>query len=131
MVYQGRIQVWSESAPTPFCQINHANAAYFRLFLVYFQVISATRPPPFGSCPPPFYISWIRPCLWTYNILPGLINYVYVKYWYSSFAFIIIVDRDAKFPGILKAVNFSQEDWEFQGNIGNFGKCLETLGILK
>ena len=43
---QGRIHVWSESAPaTPFWQINHANSAYFRLFWGYFGVISATRPP--------------------------------------------------------------------------------------
>ena len=43
--FQGRIHVWSESAPAPpFWQINHANSAYFRLFLGYFQVISATRP---------------------------------------------------------------------------------------
>ena len=54
---QGRIHVWSESAPAPpFWQINHANSAYFRLFLGYFRVISATRPPP------PFNISWIHPC---------------------------------------------------------------------
>ena len=39
--------------------------------------------------------------------------------------------RDAKFPGILKAVNFHREYWEFCGNIGNFGEYLETLGILK
>ena len=38
----------------PFWQINHANSAYFRLFLGYFRVISATRPPPFGSRPPLF-----------------------------------------------------------------------------
>ena len=29
----------------PFWQKNHANSAYFRLFLGYFQVISATHPP--------------------------------------------------------------------------------------
>ena len=29
----------------PFWQINHANSAYFRLFLGYFRVKSATRPP--------------------------------------------------------------------------------------
>ena len=29
----------------PFWQTNHANSAYFRLFLGYFRVISATRPP--------------------------------------------------------------------------------------
>ena len=54
---QGRIHVWSESAPPPpFWQINHANSAYFRLFLGYFGVISATRPPPFWiSAPPPFF----------------------------------------------------------------------------
>ena len=61
---QGRIHVWSESAPPPPWQINHANSAYFRLFLGYFRVISATRPP-FGSRPP-FYISWIHPWL-SYN----------------------------------------------------------------
>ena len=58
---QGRIHVWSESAPAPpFWQINHANSAYFRLLLGYFGVISATRPP-FWISAPPFYISWIRP----------------------------------------------------------------------
>ena len=31
--------------PPPFWPINHANSAYFRLFLGYFQLISATRPP--------------------------------------------------------------------------------------
>ena len=46
----------------PFWQINHANSAYFRLFLGYFRVISATRPPP-------FYISWIRP--WTLWLFSG------------------------------------------------------------
>ena len=38
----------------PFWQINHANSAYFRLFLGYFGVISANRPPLFtypGSSP--------------------------------------------------------------------------------
>ena len=40
--------------PPPFWQINHANSAYFRLFLGYFRVISAIRPPPFGSRPPLF-----------------------------------------------------------------------------
>ena len=42
----------------PFWQINHANSAYFRLFLGYFQVIWATRPPLFtypGSTP----VLWI------------------------------------------------------------------------
>ena len=46
----------------PFWQINHANSVYFRLFLGYFQVISATWPPVL-DLGPPFYISWIRPCL--------------------------------------------------------------------
>ena len=45
----------------PFWQINHTNSAYFRLFLGYFGVISATRPP-LLDLGPPFYISWIRPC---------------------------------------------------------------------
>ena len=40
----------------PFWQINHANSAYFRLFLGYFWVISATRAPPF----------WISAPLFTY-----------------------------------------------------------------
>ena len=39
--------------------------------------------------------------------------------------------RDAKFPGILKAVSFHREYWEFCGNIGNFWEYSETLGILK
>ena len=33
------------TGPPPFWKINHANSAYFRLFLGYFRVISATRPP--------------------------------------------------------------------------------------
>ena len=53
--FQGRIHVWSESAPPPpLWQINHANSAYFRLFLGYFQVISATWPPFWISPHPPF-----------------------------------------------------------------------------
>ena len=49
----------------PFWQVNHANSAYFRLFLGYFWFISNTRPP-FWILPPPlFYISWIRP--WSTN----------------------------------------------------------------
>ena len=48
-----------------FWQMNHANSVYFRLFLGYFRVISATRPPPFGS----------RPLLFTYpGSTPALIN---------------------------------------------------------
>ena len=35
----------------PLWQINHANSAYFRLFLGYFRVISATRPPFWISAP--------------------------------------------------------------------------------
>ena len=35
----------------PFWRINHANSAYFRLFLGYFGVISATRPPFWISVP--------------------------------------------------------------------------------
>ena len=41
----------------PFWQINHTNSAYFRLFLGYFGVISAT-PPPFGSRPPPPFFTY-------------------------------------------------------------------------
>ena len=40
----------------PFWQINHAHSAYFRLFLGYFRVISATWPPPFRSQPPFLHI---------------------------------------------------------------------------
>ena len=43
----------------------------------------------------------------------------------------IVRSRDAKFPGILRVVNFHREYWEFCGNIGNFGEYSETLGILK
>ena len=39
--------------------------------------------------------------------------------------------RDAKFPGILKAVSFHREYWKFCWNIGNFREYMETLGILK
>ena len=38
----------------PFCQLNHANSAYSRLFLGYFGVILATRPPPFWISAPLF-----------------------------------------------------------------------------
>ena len=63
---QGRIHVWSESAsPPPFWQINHANSAYLRLFLGYFEVISAT-PPPLLDLGPLFYIS----CIWPYTPSP-------------------------------------------------------------
>ena len=44
---------------------------------------------------------------------------------------LLINHRDAKFPGILRAVNFHREYWEFCGNIGNFREYLETLGILE
>ena len=57
VLHQERIHVWSESAPPPpFWQINHANAAYFRLFWGYIS-----HPPPLLDLPS-FYISWIRPC---------------------------------------------------------------------
>ena len=50
------------STGPPFWQINHANSAYFRVFLGYFGVISATWPPFLDlGPPPPLYISWIRP----------------------------------------------------------------------
>ena len=55
----------------PFWQINHANSAYFRLFLGYFGVISTIRPPFLDLAPPPFYISWIRPCNFKYKWPPG------------------------------------------------------------
>ena len=42
--------------PPPLWQINHAKSAYFRLFLGYFQIISATCPLPFGSRPPFLHI---------------------------------------------------------------------------
>ena len=38
----------------PFWKINHANSAYFRLFLGYFGVISAIRPPFWILAPPLF-----------------------------------------------------------------------------
>ena len=38
----------------PFWLINHANSAYFRLFLGYFHAISTTWPPFWISAPPPF-----------------------------------------------------------------------------
>ena len=41
------------------------------------------------------------------------------------------ITRDAKFPGILRRVNFHREFWEFCGNIGNFREYSETLGIFK
>ena len=63
----------------PFWQINHANSTYFRLFWGCFQVISAIRPPPFGSRP---YISWIRP--WINPIMKSLLwritdRYIYLE----------------------------------------------------
>ena len=52
---QGRIHVWSESAPPPppFWQINHANSAYFRLFLGLFSGY-ISHPAPLLDLPPPF-----------------------------------------------------------------------------
>ena len=44
---------------------------------------------------------------------------------------IFVSSRDAKFPGILRWVNFHREFWEFCGNIGNFREYSETLGIFK
>ena len=41
----------NQHRPPPLWQINHANAAYFRLFWGYFRVISATRPPFWISAP--------------------------------------------------------------------------------
>ena len=61
----------------PFWQINHANSAYFRLFLGYFGVISATRPPLLDLSPPPFYISWIRPWI---NSVFDIFTHVYRKF---------------------------------------------------
>ena len=65
LIKQGRIHVWAESAPAPpFWQINHANSAYFRLFLGYFGVISATRPPLLDLGLPFLHIldpPWIKP----------------------------------------------------------------------
>ena len=45
----------------PFWQINHANSAYFRLFLGYFQVLSATRPPFLHILDPPLYLPTFPP----------------------------------------------------------------------
>ena len=39
----------------PFWQINHATSAYLRLFLGYFQVISANQPPFWILAPPPLF----------------------------------------------------------------------------
>ena len=50
------------TAPPPFWQINHANSTYFRLFLGYFWVISATRPPLLDLAPPFLHI--LDPPLW-------------------------------------------------------------------
>ena len=53
---QGRIHVWSESAPAPLLTDKSC-----KFSLGYFWgVISATRPP-LLDLGPPFYISWIRP----------------------------------------------------------------------
>ena len=82
--FQGRIHVCSESAPAPappFWQVNHANSAYFRLFLGYFGVISATwPPPPFGSQPPLFTYPGSAPAFlpkkFTSQYCPVFITYV-------------------------------------------------------
>ena len=59
---QGRIHLWSESAPPPlFFLTGHANSAYFRLFLGYFGVISAT--PPLDLAPPLFFLHILDPPL--------------------------------------------------------------------
>ena len=44
------------TAPPPFWQINHANSAYFRLFLGYFRVISSIRSPLLDLGPPFLHI---------------------------------------------------------------------------
>ena len=86
---QGRIHVWSESSPPPFWQINHANSAYFRLFLGYFRVITGTRPP-LLDLGPPFYISWIGP--WS--------NKKKITKWWTKFrleCLLILIYTSAKF----------------------------------
>ena len=54
-----------------FWQIDHANSAYFRLFLGYFRVASATRPP-FGSRPP--FLHNLDPPLIFASQWPSLLN---------------------------------------------------------
>ena len=65
--------------PPPFWQINHANSAYFRLFLGYFRVISATWPPLLDLGPPLFTYPRSAP----YHYVPGL-NANYGKIYYGS-----------------------------------------------
>ena len=46
---QGRIQVWAESAPAPFWQLNHANSADFGAILATRPLFTGTRPPLFTN----------------------------------------------------------------------------------
>ena len=62
---QGRIHVWHRP---PFWQINHANSAYFRLFLGYIS-----HPPPLLDLGPPV-ISWIHPCYVLVVLMFGIQN---------------------------------------------------------
>ena len=63
-LYHGRIHVWSESAPAPLLTDKSSKFSLFQvIFGLFWGYIShPTPPPPFGSRPP-FYMSWIRPCL--------------------------------------------------------------------
>ena len=97
----------------PFWQINHANSAYFRLFLGYFRVISATRPPlldlglPFlHILDPPLYhgsttlglVAQSRIFLWKYKhcytIIPGksILARSFITLHTSRFFFLLMLE---------------------------------------
>ena len=63
MGMQGRIHVWSESAPAPLLT---DKSCKFSLFQVIFGLFSGyiSHPAPHLDLGPPFYISWIRPWVW-------------------------------------------------------------------
>ena len=94
----------------PFDKINHANSAYFRLFLGYFRVISATRPtfwisarpPILHILDPPLYVEDLSKCRGWVLVLLGLgsqfttgtIRYNGEDWWYGYDG--ILFDDDAK-----------------------------------
>ena len=57
LIYQGRIQVWAESAPAPLLTAKSCKFSRFWSYISY-------SAPLYRYSAPSFYKSWIRPCLW-------------------------------------------------------------------
>ena len=61
---QGRIHVWSESAPAPLLTDKSCKfSLFYVIFWLFWGYIRSPGPPPFWISASPFYISWIRPCM--------------------------------------------------------------------